>query len=53
MAEGLVDDAIPDLPMEVQGIHAVHPQGRFTQPKVRAFSDYLAQQLAGKGPMDW
>ncbi len=53
MTEGLVEDAIPDLPMEVQGIYAVHLQGRFTQPKVRAFTDFLAQRFAGKGAMDW
>ncbi len=53
MADGLVEDAIPDLPMEILGIHAVHPRGRFTQPKVRAFVDFLEQRLAGKGTMDW
>ncbi|MEI4231501.1 LysR family transcriptional regulator [Roseovarius sp. D22-M7] len=53
MAEGLVEDAIPDLPMEVHGIYAVHPQGRFTQPKVRAFMDFLTQRFAGKGPTNW
>jgi len=53
MADGLIEDAIPDLPVEVQGIYAVNPQGRFTQPKVRAFTDYLAHRFAGKGPMDW
>lgn len=53
MADGLVEDAIPDLPVEVQGIYAVHPQGRFTQPKVRAFMDFLVHRFDGKGPMDW
>jgi DNA-binding transcriptional LysR family regulator len=37
----------------VQGIYAVYPPGRFTQPKVRAFIDFLASQFAGKGPEDW
>jgi len=41
MAEGLVEEAIPDLPIETQGIYAVYPPGRFTQPKVRAFIDFL------------
>lgn len=53
MADGLVEDAIPDLPHEPLGIYAVHPQGRYTQPKVRAFTDFLAQHFAGTGPMDW
>jgi DNA-binding transcriptional LysR family regulator len=53
MSEGLVEDAIPDLPQEIQGIYAVYPPGRFTQPKVRAFVDFLAQAFNGKGPTQW
>ena len=47
MRRGLVEDAIPGLPAEVQGIYAVYPPGRFTQPKVRAFIDFLVEQFAG------
>ena len=46
-------DVIPDLPMETQGIYAVYPPGRFTQPKVRAFIDFLVDIYADKGPVDW
>ncbi|PIE16069.1 MAG: LysR family transcriptional regulator [Rhodobacterales bacterium] len=53
MAKGLVQEAIPDLPGETQGIYAVYPPGRFTQPKVRAFIDFLAQAFAEKGPDRW
>ena len=53
MANGLVLDAIPDLPLETQGIYAVYPPGRFTQPKVRAFVDFLARTFADKGPLNW
>jgi DNA-binding transcriptional LysR family regulator len=53
LAEGQVEDAMPDLPMETQGIYAVYPPGRFTQPKVRAFIDFLVHQFAQKGPTDW
>ena len=53
MRAGLVEDAIPDLPREVMGIYAVYPPGRFTQPKVRAFIDFLVSRFAGKGPDDW
>jgi DNA-binding transcriptional LysR family regulator len=53
MRDGLIVDAVPELPKEVQGIYAVYPPGRFTQPKVRAFIDFLASQFAGKGPEDW
>ncbi|MEQ9258553.1 MAG: LysR family transcriptional regulator [Roseovarius sp.] len=53
MKEGLVVDVIPDLPVETQGIYAVYPPGRFTQPKVRAFIDFLVNVFAEKGPTDW
>ncbi len=53
MAKGLVEEAIPDLPVETQGIYAVYPPGRFTQPKVRAFIDFLVHTLADKGPDIW
>ncbi|PZX18859.1 DNA-binding transcriptional LysR family regulator [Palleronia aestuarii] len=52
-AKGLVVEAIPDLPVEPQGIYAVYPPGRFTQPKVRAFIDFLAHAFADKGPDRW
>ena len=42
-----------DLPAETQGIYAVYPPGRFTQPKVRAFIDFLVHAFADKGPIDW
>ncbi|SES28529.1 DNA-binding transcriptional regulator, LysR family [Tranquillimonas rosea] len=53
MARGEVEEAIPDLPVESQGIYAVYPPGRFTQPKVRAFIDFLVDAFAEKGPDRW
>jgi DNA-binding transcriptional LysR family regulator len=53
MEKGLVEDVIPDLPVETQGIYAVYPPGRFTQPKVRAFIDFLVHAFADKGPSEW
>ena len=53
MEEGLVEDVIPDLPRSTLGVHAVYPPGRFTQPKVRAFIDFLVAQFAEKGPDHW
>ena len=53
LAEGLVEEAIPDLPIDTQGIYAVYPPGRFTQPKVRAFIDFLVQAFVDKGPDAW
>ena len=53
MKKGLVEEAIPGLPVEVQGIYAVYPPGRFTQPKVRAFIDFLVNAFAERGPDNW
>jgi DNA-binding transcriptional LysR family regulator len=53
MEKGLVEEAIPDLPIETQGVYAVYPPGRFTQPKVRAFIDFLVHSFAEKGPDAW
>lgn len=51
--KGLVEEVIPGLPLDVQSIYAVYPPGRFTQPKVRAFIDFLVATFAGKGPDKW
>jgi len=53
MRRGLLVDAIPDLPYETQGIYAVYPPGRYTQPKVRAFIDFLVDQFRERGADDW
>jgi DNA-binding transcriptional LysR family regulator len=53
MRQGLVEEAIPGLPVESLGIYAVYPPGRFTQPKVRAFIDFLARRYSDKGPDNW
>ena len=53
LKEGLVEEAMPELPIEKQGIYAVYPPGRFTQPKVRAFIDFLVHAFADKGPDGW
>jgi DNA-binding transcriptional LysR family regulator len=53
MAAGAVVDIMPDLPVTTQAIYAVYPPGRFTQPKVRAFIDFLIERFADKGPDHW
>jgi DNA-binding transcriptional LysR family regulator len=53
MEKGQIQEAIPDLPGETQGIYAVYPPGRFTQPKVRAFIDFIAHSFTEKGPDIW
>ncbi len=53
LEKGLVVKAIPDLPVECQGIYVVYPPGRYVQPKVRAFIDFLIRSFADKGPSEW
>ncbi len=53
MERGLVEDVIPALPRDTMSIYAVFPPGRFTQPKVRAFIDFLVEAYAAKGPDGW
>ena len=53
LKDGLVEEAMPELPSESQGIYAVYPPGRYTQPKVRTFIDFLVEAFKEKGPDDW
>ncbi|SFR35620.1 LysR family transcriptional regulator [Litoreibacter janthinus] len=53
LRDGLVEEAMPDLPKETQGIYAVYPPGRYTQPKVRTFIDFLVEAFKEKGPDTW
>jgi DNA-binding transcriptional LysR family regulator len=53
MKAGKLVPAIEGLAPEVQGIYAVYPPGRYTQPKVRAFIDFLVESFREKGPDDW
>jgi len=49
MEAGLVEDAMPELPVETIAVYAVYPPGRFTQPKVRAFIDFLDSHISRGG----
>jgi DNA-binding transcriptional LysR family regulator len=53
LRQGLVEEAMPELPKETQGIYAVYPPGRYTQPKVRTFIDFLVDAFKEKGPDVW
>lgn len=44
---------LPDLDLDLLGIYAVYPPGRYTQPKLRAFIDFMADRLKGRGPDNW
>jgi len=48
MRAGQLVDAMPTLRPEKLSIHAVHPAGRITQPKVRSFIDFLIKEFEQK-----
>ena len=50
---GRLVEVLPNRPPEILGIYAVYPQGRFPQPKLRAFIDFMAEHFKGMGPDDW
>ena len=53
LREGKLVPAIEGLEPEVQGIHAVYPPGRYTQPKVRAFIDFLVERFKDHDAEAW
>ena len=50
---GRLVEVLPDRPSEPLGVYAVYPEGRYTQPKLRAFIDFLVSHFKGKGPDRW
>lgn len=50
---GSVEEVLPDLPKATMDLHAVYPSGRFTQPKVRAFIDFLVGRFADHSDGNW
>ena len=53
LASGRLVEVLADRPPDMLGIYALYPQGRFPQPKLRAFVDFLAEHFKGKGPDTW
>lgn len=53
VTSGRLVELLPDRPRETLGIYAVYPQGRFPQPKLRAFIDFLSERFKGVGPDNW
>jgi DNA-binding transcriptional LysR family regulator len=53
MRAGRVAPAIPGLAPETLSVSAVYPPGPHTQPKVRAFIDFLAHRFRGRGAEEW
>jgi DNA-binding transcriptional LysR family regulator len=52
LREGAVVEVLPEARPAALGIWAVYPAGRFPQPKLRVFVDFLAERFRGSGP-DW
>jgi DNA-binding transcriptional LysR family regulator len=50
---GRLVEVLPDCRPEPLGIYALYPPGRFTQPKLRVFIDFLAEHFRGMGPDNW
>jgi DNA-binding transcriptional LysR family regulator len=50
---GLVEDAMPDLPVEPRSLCVVYPASRVTAPKVRAFVDHLVATFGDRRVGGW
>ncbi|MBE9476269.1 MAG: LysR family transcriptional regulator [Proteobacteria bacterium] len=50
---GTIIPALTDLPVQSQDIYAMYPHGQYTQPKLRAFLDYLSDHFKNKGMGNW
>lgn len=53
LEKGSLVRVLPDLQTISLGVYAVYPPGRFVQPKLRAFIDYLVEEFRGVGPETW
>lgn len=53
LRHGSVSEVLPGLPKQVTNLQAVYPGGRFTQPKVRAFIDFVVGAFADHSNGDW
>lgn len=45
VASGRLVEILPEIRRTPFGIYAIYPQGRFPQPKLRAFIDYMVEAL--------
>lgn len=50
---GELVEVLPGRGDDPLGIYALYPEGRFTQPKLRAFVDFLAEHFRGMGGDGW
>ncbi len=52
-AAGRLVEILPDRDPDLIGVYALYPEGRFQQPKLRAFVDFLVEHFRGSGPDAW
>src|SRR5690606_29394175 len=50
---GRLAEVLPGLAPDLLGVHALYPENRFPQPKLRAFIDFLVERFRNIGPDDW
>lgn len=50
LEKGLLVEVLPDHPQPLVGIYVVYPPGLYTQPKTRAFIDFMVTHFKDKGP---
>lgn len=53
LSAGRLVEILPDRAPDILGVWALYPPGRYPQPKLRAFVDFLAEHFRGKGPDHW
>lgn len=53
LAAGRLVEVLAERPPEILGVHVVYPPGRYPQPKLRAFVDFLVERFRGIGADDW
>ncbi len=53
LENGSLISALSELPEQSQDIYAMYPHGQYTQPKLRAFLDFLAEHFKDKGMGNW
>lgn len=50
LAEGAVEEVMPDLPVATLDVYATYPPDRLAQPKVRVFLDFLLDRIGSAVP---